>query len=90
MFLLSVTSLPYPMKWELNDQIVPPEEDYFDYKIHEAVFCRLTWVILTKENVSSFEFNELKVKSSSFFLVECHRCIVRMGHMSSVFFSTPA
>ena len=69
MFLLLVTSLPYPMKWELNDQIVPPEEDYFDYKIHEAVLLYgFTWVILTKENVSSFEFNDLKVKSSSFFL----------------------
>ncbi|XP_068698209.1 uncharacterized protein [Montipora foliosa] len=56
----AVTSLPYPMKWELNDQIVPPEEDYFDYKIHEAVFYGLSWVILTKENVSCFEFYDLK------------------------------
>ena len=67
------------MKWELNDQIVPPEEDYFDYKIHEAVFYGLSWVILTKENVSCFEFYDLKVKLINFFLVECHRCIIRLA-----------
>ena len=50
------------MKWELNDQIVPPEEDYFDNNIHEAGFYELSWVVLTKENVSCFEFYELKVK----------------------------
>ena len=55
------------MKWELNDQIVPPEEDSFDYKIHEAVFLGLSWVILTKENVSCFEFYQLKVKITIFF-----------------------
>lgn len=68
------------MKWELNDQIVPPEEDYFDYKIHGAVFNGLSrWVILTKENVSCFEFYDLKVKLGNFFLVECHRCIIRLA-----------
>lgn len=55
------------MKWDLNDQIVPPEEDSFDYKFHEAVLFGLSWVILTKENVSCFEFYQLKVKITFFF-----------------------
>ena len=52
--------LPFPSKWEFHQGIVPLKEDYFDYN---PVMTKtpLGFVVLTKENVSSFEFKNFKV-----------------------------
>ena len=59
-------SLPFPWKWEPQPGIVPLEEDYFDYPpITAALFPFLhgltEFVNLTRENVASFQFEDLKV-----------------------------
>ena len=59
-------SLPYPRKWDLHEGIVPEKEDYFDhFPLYAALWNResgLTeFVTLTTENVSSFQFKDLKV-----------------------------
>ena len=60
-------SHPYPWKWELHGGIVPFHEDYFDYQpLPAALWPHLygltQFMTLTRENVSSFQFEDLKVK----------------------------
>lgn len=64
-FVQTETSHPFPWKWELHHGIVPPEEDYFDYTPIQAALWpalhRLTeFITLTRENVSSFQFEDFQ------------------------------
>ena len=59
--------LPFLSKWEFHQGIVPLEEDYFDYN---PVMTKTAsgFVVLTKENVSSFEFKNFKVNIKKIYL----------------------
>ncbi len=68
--LFTETSHPCPWKWELHRGIVPREEDYFDYlptsaALWPAVYGLEEFLTLTRENVSSFQFNDFKVSKAS-------------------------
>ena len=59
-------SYPFPWKWELHGGIVPLKEDYFDYQPLEAallphLYGLTQFMTLTRENVASFQFQDLKV-----------------------------
>ena len=69
-FIIAIaTSHPCPWKWELHHGIVPLEEDYFDYlPISAALWPALhglrEFITLSAEDVSSFRFDDFKVKKS--------------------------
>ena len=55
-------NLPFRSKWEFHQGIVPLNEDYFDYNPLETKTAS-GFVVLTKENVSRFEFKNFKVNT---------------------------
>lgn len=69
-FIIAIaTSHPWPWKWELHHGIVPRKEDYFDYlPISAALWPALhglrEFLTLTADNVSSFQFDDFKVKKT--------------------------